>query len=234
MIVICNGMLRSASTLQFNIARLLIKESGRTLLHQEFIERPDHQVFLRLIEIDDLCGFCVVKTHHFPLLVEYAKHGVRVLHSHRDPMDIAASIRKKWSEPFDEILRDIQYMIDVEQQLRDMPSELLLSQPYSLLALDPFIAARAIAWHLSLDLDEDAIKTSIEPLRIHAVTRTLGSRSTQEWCAVDGVDPVNLFHWDHISTDMGADGTWRRIFSETEISMLRAKFGCWRASHGYV
>lgn len=148
-------------------------------------------------------------------------------------MDIAASIRKKWSEPFDEILQDLQYLIDVEQQLRALPAGLLLSQPYRLLALDTTIAAQAIAAHLSLDLDDKAVEASVEPLQVQTVKRNLRSRSASEWRAVGGVDPVNLFHQDHISADMGVDGTWHRLFSDAEISALRGTFGHWLVSHGY-
>ncbi len=56
MIVVCNGMLRSGSTLQLNIARLLIKASGRTLSHQVFIERPDRKAFSRLLDINAVYG----------------------------------------------------------------------------------------------------------------------------------------------------------------------------------
>ncbi|MEX0365277.1 MAG: hypothetical protein AB3N22_04370 [Ruegeria sp.] len=217
MIVVCNGMLRSGSSLQFNLARLLVQAAGHRDVKTAFVERPTEQDIQALVAQGRPL---VLKTHHFPLHDLYQRLGVRVLYCHRDLRDVAASIRKKWNEPFDEILDDLNYMRAVQAQLGALPDGMLLSQPYALLSRHPDRAAQAIATHLDLDLTLTDIRRVADQLDLRAVQRGLSDRSRRDWAKVNGVDPITYFHHNHISADQGQDGTWRTQFSQAELRRL--------------
>lgn len=235
MIVICNGMLRSGSTLQYNIAACAMETTG-PLNRVGFLgglDRPDARARLETLKADD--AWSIVKTHDSPLEPGFYSERVRVLFSFRDVRDIAASIRKKWRHPFEQILSEIDAMIEVERQFDEIPN--VLVQSYSDLFNDPAGATQQIAGHLGTALGDDDCARIVSQNAADDGLAKASSRSrilTKCFQLVHrrAYDRRTLLHADHISPSGGRDGDWLNQFSPTEQATLNSRYERWLSSHG--
>jgi hypothetical protein len=237
-IIICNGMLRSGSTLQYNIAARVF-DGGGQLDRVGFLggfDQPEAQS--RLERLRDSTRWSIVKTHETPLPVDFYDERVWVLFSYRDVRDIAASIRKKWASGFDKILADLDAMIEIERRIRDLPR--LLTQPYDILYADLPRATREIAAFLSADLDEEDLAAIAKELSLDGVKERMARKDNifshfAAWLARrPNYDAQTLLHSDHISVSGGRDGDWRNQFSAEEIASLNSRYGSWLVAHHYA
>ncbi|MBK8907403.1 MAG: hypothetical protein IPM60_05735 [Rhodospirillales bacterium] len=237
MIVICNGMLRSGSTLQYNIAAMVL-ETKYNLERVGFLGhliRPKERARLEWLRQSN--RWAIVKTHDPPLPQDFYTDRVHVLFSYRDVRDIAASIKKKWAYPFEQILSDLDATIAIENSFVDIPG--VLVQPYDLLFADIASAARQIAHQLGVALADERVFTIADFLTAGSrqddisgsgyILRRLASRIINR----TNYDPETLLHSDHISASCGNDGDWANQFSASEIDVLNDRYAGWLASHGY-
>jgi hypothetical protein len=237
-IVICNGMLRSGSTLQYNVATMVLEASGR-LDRVGFIggfAKP--KVRARLEAMRDAPRRSIVKTHEPPLPRDFYNDRVRVLFSYRDVRDVAASIKKKWAFGFDNILADIDAMIAIERQIRELPHALV--QPYELLRTDIALAARQIALSLDVALAEAEAAVIAEALSLSSMRERLDRRARNPLVRVltrvagrFRVDGKTQMHDDHISASEGRDGDWVNQFNLEETRELNSRYLGWLSAHGY-
>lgn len=239
MLIIANGMLRSGSTLQYNLAAKII-ETVRPLNRVGFLGdfgKPEVRQKLDALKVGK--GWSILKTHELPLEPDFYDDNVRVIFSYRDVRDIAASIKKKWGYPFEQILADIDAMIEIERAFADLPN--VLVQSYDNLYDDLPSATREIAQFFSVpltttnisqisgSLSVDASKKRIEARLKNPVTRLLGR--------VVGrlrVDPITQMHDNHISASNGRDGDWVNQFDAAERDELERRYSAWLAQRGYA
>ena len=237
MIVISNGMLRSGSTLQYNVAACVLETAG-ALKRGGFVGdfgKPEVRAKLETLKAAD--GWTIIKTHEPPLERAFYDERVRVLFSYRDVRDIAASIRKKWRYPFEQILSDIDAMIEIERQFGDIPN--VLVQSYNTLYHKLPEATRDIAEFLGIaltpktlgaiaarnTLGTDGKVEAINSGLINSLYRLFGLRA---------YDDRTLLHHDHISSSRGRNGDWQNQFSPDEISTLNDRYINWLRAHSYL
>lgn len=237
MLIICNGMLRSGSTLQYNIVTGVFGTVSAVKRAGFLGDFADPAVRTKLDAMKAAGGVSVVKTHEPALDSAFYDSRVRVLFSYRDVRDIAASIRKKWRYPFEKILADIETMLAIQRNFESIPN--VFFQSYDKLYNDLPGAIADIAAFLEVPLtsedcsriaDENSIGSQIDsrskrtpiPKRIGSILR----RRTY--------DPRTLLHSDHISATNGKDGDWLNQFSDEEISFMNIRFGRWLAEYGYT
>jgi hypothetical protein len=233
MIVISNGMLRSGSTLQYNIAASLLELNG-PLTRAGFLgdfRKPE--VRAKLDAMKAAPGWTILKTHEAPLERSFYDDHVRVLFSYRDVRDIAASIKKKWAYPFEKILSDIDDMIEIERAFGDIPN--VLVQSYDKLYADLAGAAREIADFLGVRATEADIQTIAAGQAIENQAESRGSVLSKLVGLVKrkGYDQRTLLHPDHISATGGRDGDWMNQFETGEIAVLNERFADWLHRHEY-
>ena len=239
MLVISNGMLRSGSTLQYNIAAAVLETQCKVQRVGFLGNLADPKLTGRLKSMKLADGWAIIKTHDAPLPVSFYTERVHVLFSYRDVRDIASSISKKWEYPFEKILKDVDMMIKIEQDFSNVPN--VLRQSYGLLYRDIAAAAHEIAKYLGICLEPDEAGQIAETLSISSVKSQIECRS-KSWLTklrrksllAGGVDQKTLIHDDHISVSAGRDGDWVRIFSEDEIELLTVRYSGWLRSHGFL
>jgi hypothetical protein len=227
MLIICNGMLRSGSTLQYNLAAAVM-ERHCSLVRAGFIGGfADPRVVARLAAMRDSQDWHIVKTHEPPLEHAFYNGRVRTLFSRRDPRDIAASIRKKWDKPFAEILSDIADMAEIGQQTMALPDALV--QEYSDLYENLEGCVAQLGRFLSVPLSPAEVSAIAAEHAVEKVAERLQQRRTNPLfnalrliSARHRIDPKTQMHDDHISPSRGRDGDWRNCFSAQEIEMLHA------------
>jgi len=175
MIIIENGMLRSGSTLQYNIAAMVMEVQG-SLYRAGFIGDFGNPVIREKLEKFKLAdSWAIVKTHEAPLPRGFYDERVRVLFSYRDVRDVAASIRKKWGYKFEKILSEIDAMIEIESSFAEIPG--VLVQPYDLLFHDIPTATRQIAAHLGIEITNTKVSLIARALSISTQRKRIPSKS---------------------------------------------------------
>jgi hypothetical protein len=234
MLVICNGMLRSGSTLQYNLAADILslrKPLNRCGFHGGLGDGVKQSWLASLRDSDD---WHVVKTHEAPLDAWFYDDRVFPAFSWRDLRDIAASIRKKWNKPFDEIVADLAGMVEVEKKTLALPR--VLVQPYQRLFSQLPEAVDELAGFLEVELsaaDAAAIvdRNSVSSARTHMQKGSF-SHLLRKITGHSTYDSKTLLHADHISKSGGRDGDWRNVFCEQEIRQLNTRFAAWLETHG--
>lgn len=239
MIVICNGMLRSGSTLQYNVAASILEAVG-PVTRGGFIgafAKPEVRARLDALKAAD--GWTIIKTHEAPLERAFYDKRVRVLFSYRDVRDIAASIKKKWGYPFEQILSDIDAMIEIERGFASIPN--VLVQSYDTLYDDLKLATRQIADFLDVALDGEICARIATENSVESFQKRIASRSSNPIVRVLGrvagrfrIDPRTQMHNDHISASGGRNGDWLNKFDVAERDEMERRFGAWLAQRGYT
>lgn len=236
MIIIANGMLRSGSTLQYNLAASII-EMKRLIKRVGFfgdITRPAIRAKLERMKASD--SWYIIKTHEPPLEPEFYDERVRVLFSYRDVRDIAASIRKKWRYEFTAILLDIDKMIEIEKAFSGINN--ILFQPYETLYFNLPAATKEISLFLNTDISDADIalisyKLSAARLVEAKSANTRPLRGILSLGNRKGYNAHTLLHHDHVSSSGGRSGEWMTEFSEHEIAIMNERYSSWLGSYNY-
>ena len=178
MLVICNGMSRSGSTYQYNLARCLVERAGAGKAHA-YIAPEDADV--RLSVSDDRFrswvtsrAVHVVKTHRVhPLLPELIGTGrIKVLYIHRDIRDVAVSTKRVWGMRGQKLIESLDKIVLAYwglKELRQVAPEHFLWQRYDHLMSDPETAAGEIRDFLSVDVSEDDFRASVDECSLKTV-----------------------------------------------------------------
>ncbi len=239
MIVISNGMLRSGSTLQYNVAASVLETAGQVTRGGFIGEFAKPEIRAKLDALKTADGWTIVKTHEAPLERSFYDDRVRVLFSYRDVRDIAASIKKKWGYPFEQILADIDAMIEIERAFADIPN--VLVQSYDTLYTDLPAATREIAEFLGVRVGDADVAHIADEFSVESSKQRLEARAKHPLVQVLGriagrfrIDPTTQMHDNHISATGGQDGDWLNQFEATEIAALNERFGDWLIGHGYA
>ena len=157
MLVLCCGMIRSGSTLQFNLARTLVERAGRGESVGWASEQGGQ---LSREQIEDLAAderMMVVKSHDL-LGIDKAplpEGAFSLLYSYRDIRDVAGSAKVHWDFHADELYWRLERALRAYDTARDMPNR--LTQSYELLTEDGVTACAQINEFLGLGLDEAVV-----------------------------------------------------------------------------
>ena len=236
MLIIANGMVRSGSTLQYNLASKILATS--TELHKAGFIGGYEEVE----NLNKVMGFrnsnstILFKTHSLPLEVDFYNDNVRVLFCYRDFRDVAASIKKKWGWSFDVILQRLDDLITLEESIMALPN--VLSQSYETLFNDMDNAIISLADFLDVSLDPKQIIAIRDESSIKAVKANIGMSLMDKvkhaiTRKVD-YDAQTLLHKNHISKSNGEKGDWKKQFSDKEITILSTRYQEWLKSHSYL
>ncbi len=240
MLAVCCGMIRSGSTLQYNLVRNLVEatNSGKGM---GFIVDPllDHR--LRGWSQDH--GWHVVKMHGLAhwMLEEQARQSIRFFFSHRDLRDVAASAKRKFGWPSHEIWRNVDAAIDVQRCLQTIPEAQI--HRYADLVADPAKPLAAIAESLGLTLS-DAVKSNIVSACCldtaqqvqEAIRHTMSAKGMSLSKADNAViyDQTTLLHHNHISSSNGRDDSWQDDLTENDLQVINQRYGHWLQNEGYA
>ena len=176
MLVVCNGMIRAGSTLQYNLARSLVERSGVGRGEGFLLGREDG--FARaLAEWAQDSAHHVLKMHHIhAAVVGHVTAGRgRICYVYRDIRDVAVSAKRKWTYDEDRLLEALDHAVKVYYQLRAV--EPVLWQRYEDLMRDLGPATAALAAFLGIDLPASEIEQIARECSIEAV-ETVADRYT--------------------------------------------------------
>ena len=183
MLIICNGMARSGSTYQYNLAKLFIEGAGTGRAHAyiapEAADTPlsvADERFARWVRSD---VWHVVKTHRMhPLVPQMVTEGrVRLLYIHRDIRDVAVSQKRVWGMHGDDLVQSLDKLIRVYEdvrEIRELAPEYVLWQRYGDLMDEPEAVAEEIRRFLGIRISEADYRDIVDECSLGAVKERCG------------------------------------------------------------
>jgi len=241
MLIICNGMIRSGSTLQYNMARLLVTGTQRGRGHGFFSRRKLHRLN-RIGRWSTSRSHHVIKMHDLLDSEDINRYQPRFLYIYRDIRDVAASLKLKYNRTGEDLLRSTDRAMDIYDQIRVMPN--VLWQQYEKIMSDLASAIDQIATFLEIEISDEIrlsiaqecsldnqqqIMRNLEKGLLHRMKKLFIRKIRQGHF----YDSKTLLHDNHISKNLGTPGSWRHELDLAESELLQSKYKDWLQEHGY-
>lgn len=231
MLVICCGMLRSGSTLQYQIAVELLQRADRG----EGIGEVRH-VHCRELDARTDGKTHAVKVHKRALLPgapDALQAGYATgLYISRDIRDVAVSLMNMRQVSFEQLMFRGG---EVEQALRDyqawtaLPG--MLMSKYETMMADLQGEVQRIAQHLDIEISDTEAAAIAHTYSLDRQQRRIQNwKSDPEYDAAQH-DPNTLLHHNHIRS--GKSQQWRTALTPMQIAYLESVAGNWLRSQGY-
>ena len=172
MLVICNGMIRSGSTLQYNIARSIVEamQSGKG----EGWISPDRLEEKRSEMMGWACdkAIHIVKSHVIPqYFSELGDDGaVRFCYIYRDIRDVAVSAKNKWGYEGDKLLEALDKAVATYYEIQSL--RFVLTQRYESVINDLSAMARGIVNFLGLNPTDELVNHVAEENSLEKAQQT--------------------------------------------------------------
>jgi sulfotransferase family protein len=249
MLLMCCGMYRSGSTLQYNIVRRLVEDHGMGAgqgWHGEVIDDDRLELFQDWAR-DEV--FHVVKVHtlsppEIESLASYAETSVRLFHTYRDLRDIAVSLQKKFDSDKNDVIGRLDESTDLLECLeRELPDQ-LFSQKYEEMMTDlqgviskhmDVLSIAANTEYLS-ELTQDLSLNTAEQdsgakWHIKLLSKALPKNLFDPWKTWDR---KTLLHTGHVSDHRGREGIWRSELSDELVEEIETRYRKWMLEKLYV
>lgn len=159
MLVLCNGMNRSGSTLQYNLVRGLVEKSGTGqgegfLLPEQFGEAAP-----RLEDWARDSQWHLVKTHQLPpqTMAMVSAGTIRICYIYRDIREVAASYKRLWQTPTDKLYTELDQAITNYYAIHALPPHACICQRYERVTTDLLAATHELALFLGISPSEKEI-----------------------------------------------------------------------------
>jgi hypothetical protein len=221
MLVLCNGMPRSASTWSYNVAIGLLRQAASGEVFGGYDENLHR--FLRGLPVS--ASHAVLKCHTLDATgIGIAQlGGARVIYTWRDLADATASFMTMFEVEFDRAIAVMASSLDLYRRHRRNGALIL---GYGTIMADPQGSVRKVAAHLHLDAHDPGI-TAV----VHATSFARVRDRVEEIGSLDygpnlirhersSYDPETLLHVDHIRN--GGSGYGVTMLSPDQLRQLDA------------
>ena len=242
MLVICAGMPKAGSTLQFNLCKELLGEH----LEEDhgWVTGAQWAQGFRPPTAGAGGGHVVLKCHRLPRWAhDEPDPDRRVVSTFRDLRDVAASAKE--FEPhkgFDEILETLELTV-TELGAMDGLDRCLI-QRYETMVSDLPSTVIDLAEHLDIDVDpaeaaEIAGRWDVESTKERTATVQPAAAPKRRWWQRRRDDPAAQWDADtllwptHISSSEGRPGRYQGVLSAEEVATIEDRYGSWLHAHGY-
>ena len=228
--IFCCGMIRSGSTLQYQIVSELVENcrAGRRIE-----DVPENEFGRLLTSYREEQALKVFKAHICTEEIQklFEARQAKGVYSFRDIRDVAVSAIKKFEMPFEELIEKKwldQAIADYrlwtrlpnimvsryERMIDDLPNEVLR-------------LAAHVGLNVSLKEAEDiaslfSLEKQVERIKKIAIAHKEKGHL---------YDPHSLLHYNHINS--GESGSWKKQLTSEQIRVLEDKFGEWLEVTGY-
>lgn len=247
MLIICNGMPRSGSTLQYNIARLLVTKL-QVGFSEGFISKKRWELSkTKLLDWESAKAYHVIKSHTIhPDWMQTSSINRCYLYIYRDLRDVAVSIKNKFGHEDNKLILALDKAIEgyenisktskknnvcwlkYEDVVRDIPNAIM--EQASFLKLKPdYRIKQEIVQECSINY----VNKITQKLQGNYRTK-LYSFFRKLHMPVHIFDNESLYHPDHISKNNGAIGAWKSELSIREIGIIENRYNSWLRTHSYL
>lgn len=216
--ILCGGLKRSGSTLQFQIVSEIVERTGKGYRTPHPMGKDFSEIKQNFEEDGKMKTF---KTHDCSDAIrsEVEKNGAKVVFIYRDIRDVAVSMMNKFDWTFIELTNKnfFQEYIDACKNWEALPG--IYSSKYEDVFYNMKAEIEKIAQYLEIDLkdsiaEEIAADLSISNQKKKMVLPKLKAFffGRKSW------DPKSQLHWNHINS--GKEGQWKKALNTIEIEKL--------------
>jgi hypothetical protein len=232
--VLCAGMIRSGSTLQYQIASSLV-EHARMGSRLKYIPESEFVTLLNKYQQDTALKVAKVHVCTLELAKLARKSDTKIIYCYRDIRDVSVSAMRKFNMTFDALVDSgwLDQAITDYYAWTDMPNVLISRYEDMVLSLKPEISK--ISDFLSLPVDLDTISKLSEEYEISVQkkrTEVLKEQFAQGFDSNELVyDEKELLHHNHIHK--GEIGGWVNGLSSRQQTYLTERYEQWLYTLGY-
>lgn len=182
MLVLCSGMFRSGSTLQYNLARSIAEASGvgrgagwkdqdGSAPPRDELARLAAAPEMTVLKSHDVLG---LEDHPLPEAVEGSPTDVRVCYSYRDLRDVGGSAKSHWNLTDDKLLEMIREALKAYEAVQTMPR--VLVQSYEKLTKSTPDAAQELSAFLGVSLSDAQLAEIAERWSLESVASSAATK----------------------------------------------------------
>lgn len=220
MLVICNGMPRSASTWSYNVALALLRRSQPVCeVHGGY----DENIARFLESVPSAAAHAVVKCHGLDARGRVlAQSGTaKTIYTWRDPADAAVSCMRMFDYDYERSLAVVDSSLELYNFHRQWGSALILD--YEQIVSTSIEAVGRIAAFLELDVHSDAVRAVAEQTSLERVKKNTESLADDAHLVRHSgleYDPETLLHHGHIRD--GSSGYGRKALTAEQSEQIDA------------
>ena len=222
MLIICGGMARSGSTVQYQIVCEIIESLGLGMTmgwvqvpNKELLDNLENAAFRK-------DKFLVIKSHDFSpqikTLVEAGK--VKVVYVYRDLRDVTVSLANKFSKSTDNAISRLSHQLNNYYLWTNM-DQIRVSR-YENMVNDLYSEVLGIANYLEIELNHDLARSISDQLEINQQKQRVKKLDDDPYVIKssgnDVYDPVTQLHNNHINS--GKWGQWKESLSQEQIEFI--------------
>jgi hypothetical protein len=235
-IILCSGMMRSASTWSFNVCRLLASEISTTLKVTFKSVSPKYEELDNYLRDRAKEGILVIKSHFQTDLA------IKLIHTNmiknvctiRDPRDCVASRQLFEKESFERSVYLIETCLFYVGLFQRSNNTLYIR--YEEMVGNPYEYIKLISHYLGFPIDETLVReidNQTNKSKIKMISDTLKTKPHETLLRVDShvVDPVTQIHENHIQG--GICGRWKTELNKDQIKIVTDRFKPWLITLGY-
>lgn len=226
--VICCGMMRSGSTLQYQIVKEIV-EMNEIGLGLGYFNNNDLIKTLSAFHNDNTTY--VVKIHHyFELPTGLSKNDFKFIYSFRDIRDVVVSLMNFEQKEFINIFNQFRFYQLQVQHYRWLKKNGIYISKYEDFVLDIPREIINISSFLNIDISESSIKRLSKKLSISQQEHQIVNSQTIEKydCTYS---PETLLHKNHINS--GEIGQWKDQLSNFQIASVEYSWKDWLLQNNY-
>ncbi len=229
MIVVCAGMPRSGSTLQFNIVKQAVL--GSNWIEVEWVKNDRICKKLKAIKSNDTNSTIYLKTHNVPECIFQGEDKIKILTSIRDPRDVAASNKNAFNNSVAKSIATLSKSYDLLDQVREKEEVFLYVSNYTNLVFDLYSEVKKISDFLVVCNSETRCKKISEEVGLNIA---YGKSRTNKFNVLNhikrnlllglGVAPYKdadlRLHPNHISEYRGVNNYYSKVLTPDEICLI--------------
>jgi hypothetical protein len=249
MVIVCNGMLRSGSTLQFNLVKDYLTRVGADLIVEGW--QPSEAIntsIMRQWAREET--WHILKTHWVPSEADceaLSDAHVYFLFTIRDLRDSALSRMRVFRTPPDEILRNLSEECTAYSRL-NLHAKSVLVRYEDLYAQGAVELGRMLRLlgipehsHIVDDVLDDWVPHKVASRLAKQRAWFVAKKSMKALLRSVGVpvpsalrhDSKTLLHGNHLSKGRGHPGAWKRELDSELAGSITREHGAWLVHHGY-
>ncbi|MGD1828395.1 MAG: sulfotransferase domain-containing protein, partial [Spirochaetaceae bacterium] len=236
MIVFCVGMIRSGSTLQYQIVSELIEKCG---FGRSIGWVPPEKIDTIIDASYDDSNFIVVKSHDVTnKMLSLSKEKVKFFYIYRDIRDVTVSAMRQFNWSFEESIDHLSWSLDIHNKIEKCSDHDIYISKYEEVFNNLRSEVRSISQYLGVNASEDIIESITNNLSIESQKEKVKKFKSKHDSLIenpdnegDFVDTKTQLHINHINK--GKINGFLDILTKEQVLFLNLKFYTWLYIHEY-